>query len=232
MLLALLAGCHLALGLAEIKDNPLPALTPLQQLGAENIASSPVTVRVSPTVDGDTLILVAAISTTSQTLTYVLDDANNSWVRGLAGDFSSTATPARIELWYAPAARPVSQLNIYYSDPRATAFSFSEWDGIDPTSTLTAMHAEPYVGVPLDAPTSGTLTVPEPSLVIGALAFGGKTTVAVEPGFTALDPFSASTGNISVAAGFTVVDPSDVSMSWTLGAPMITGSGIAALRVR
>lgn len=223
------SSCHLAFDLEEAEGSQLPAVVPVQEVGASLVQPGPIatlTFAVEATAAGNTLVLVIAVKATAERIETVFDDGGNVWSRALDG--ADSLDLSRLEIWNAPDAKPITGVGVTMIVPRSLAVSFTEWDAI-------AAIAGSQASAPTTSskPATGPLELATPALVVAATAFTGSQITAIvdTSEFTALDPFR-STDDINGSATFAVVAAGSHEVTWSLPSQQTWTAGAVGFRLR
>jgi hypothetical protein len=137
-----------------------------------------------PTLQGNALVLVGSLATTSQMLD-VKDSANNVWNRVTLAYPATTMYPTT-EIWYAANASPMTSLTVTLTQPRGTVLHVMEWPTVRRLAPLDRMGVD--AGAVGTSGTTGSLTTTlDKVLVVGSIGIyvNGIATLKTQ-GFTSL----------------------------------------------
>jgi chitodextrinase len=197
------------------------------QVATVTSAATSLNVPTSSTA-GNALVASIALHTgASNSVTSVTDSAGNTWTKGPVGFRSGSFT--RIELWYALAALPVTQVTVRLASSSLVGANVSEWSGV---AIAAALDGSASVGNPSsNAGSTPSLATNPGDLVLGGLNTSqAVTTTLATAGFTPLTNFGNLAGENGRAAYRIVTDTGPYSVRWTFSANASSGAAILALK--
>ncbi|HST13495.1 MAG TPA: chitobiase/beta-hexosaminidase C-terminal domain-containing protein, partial [Gaiellaceae bacterium] len=200
-----------------------------QKTGSASSAGS-LTVPITATTSGDTLVATVAIAAGSTgPLASVIDSSAGTWTKGPVGFLSGVNT--RIEMWYRLAAPSVTSVTARFAagTTKSLAMNVSEWSGVAAASALDVQGSGS--GSAATRAVSPMLSATNASdVVIGAVNYSGSaTSTAGGTGFTPLTNFDVSSThgrasyNVTSAAG-------SFQAIWSLSTASSYGSAALALK--
>jgi hypothetical protein len=170
----------------------------------------------SPTLKGNTLVLVASLATTSQMIA-VTDTASNIWSRATYALPAANMYPTS-EIWYVANAEPITLVTVTLSAPRGIVMHVMEWPTVRRLSPLDKLGSDP--GTVASKGTSGTVTTTlAKELVIGSVGAyaNGMATLDTTTGFTSLRP--VRDGYLSNDVAYQIGGAGTYRASWTFMDP-------------
>jgi hypothetical protein len=201
-------------------------LAPRQEVQSNETNQGSLNFQVNRTTMGNALVLVAAISTTSQHIAAISDDGGNTWALS-AAVLPSGAGAAALEVWYVLDASPAGSITVTLTQPRNMAVHFSEW------SDLAAFDAQ-HTNSTVESTTvsTGLVATSALDLVIGAGAFdgGGPVSTLAAGGFTELQPFDGA--GIHGRAAFALRPAGSYQAVWMLSSTQTWAAEIVGFRLR
>jgi len=228
--LCCLAGCDLVFSLDRPDGGTFvegPASPVTQRTGSRDEVDgstvTPLDLDVADSIDGHTLVIVAAIESSDQGVQSIVDSAGNLWKEALHGhDSIETAVALRIEIWFAPSALPITSLTVTPTQDRPLAIGYSEWDTFGATVGVAASNA--LGDIVALAGTTGKATSTENTLWIGTIVSDQPMITLRSDGFFELNKLSVASIECASAARFT--KPTSTEATWTLTAQARWNAGI------